>query len=325
MSATTSSVELLPTSGVILVALTAAILVLRETIRLARARTQMRRERFELVEQELEHELKMRRLRRELDRDEVKGFGPRPTEPLPRAQAAAVEGAVFEQAVDAIAEVQLRLAWEEVPVASELVELPRYIPISIYADTTDPAAYYAIRDAIERLLGEFGFVIVSEGRLEDGSLFQRMTAKLKDPATKAEVKRQATLAHLALQQETLGRAQADINAKQAEAAREVHKILSGHDRYVIVIGSLVGVTERSIDGRRNSMIVELTPDELAAFYREGDALKNVSRAFELLAAMKPDEAARQLDHRALPEMTGSETQELPDQDEPRALPPGTDS
>jgi hypothetical protein len=283
----------------------------------------MKRERFQLVEQEMEHELRMRRLRRDLESDEP-GLGrARPIEPQPRAEAAAAEGAVFEQAVDAIAEVQLRLAWEEVPVASELVELPRYIPISIYADSSNPADYYAIRDAIEQLLREFGFLIVSEGRLEEGSLFQRMTAKLKDPATKAEVKRQAMLAHLALQQETLGRAQADINAKQAEAAREVHKILSDHDRYVIVIGSLVGVTERSLDGSRNSMIVELTPDELATFYREGDALKNVSRAFELLAAMKPEEVDRQLARKVLSETTGGETRQLQSQDDPPALPPGS--
>ena len=52
------------------------------------------------------------------------------------------------------------------------------------------------------------------------------------------------------------------------------------------------------------MIVELTPDELAAFNsREGNVLKNVFCAFELLAAMKPEEAARQLDRLALPEMT----------------------
>ena len=318
---TTSELLTLPLS--VLLALLAIGAVLVVVFVVPRTRMQMRRERFRLIEQEMEHELKMRRLRRDLEADEHDVSRTRPTEPQPRAEAAAIEGAVFEQTVDAIAEVQLRLAWEEVPVASELVELPRYIPISIYADTTNPADYYAIRDAIERLLREFGFVIVSEGRLEDGSLFQRMTAKLKDPATKAEVKRQATLAHLALQQETLGRAQADINARQAEAAREVHKILSDHDRYVIVIGSLVGVTERSLDGRRNSIIVELTPDELAAFYREGDALKNVSRAFELLAAMKPEEAARQLDRRALPEATGGETQELPGQDDPPALPPGT--
>lgn len=319
-----ATAELLTFAGSLLICMAVAVLVLRETIKLTHARTQMRRERFELREHELEHELKMRRLRRELDEQDEGGLGRvRPIEPQPRAAAATAEGAIFEQAVDAIAEVQLRLAWEEITVASELVELPRYIPISIYAESNNPANYYAIRDAIESLLREFGFVIVSEGRLEKGSLFQRMTAKLKDPATKAEVKRQATLAHLALQQETLGRAQADINAKQAEAAREVHKILSDHDRYIIVIGSLVGVTERGLDGRRNSMIVELTPDELATLYREGDALKNVSRAFELLAAMKPEEAARQLDRLALPEMTAETTNKLPPTDSPPGLPPGT--
>jgi hypothetical protein len=308
---------------VTLLALGVPLVLLQVWIKLNQGRTQIRRDRFMLREQELEHELQMRRLMREFEGD-ASGLGPsRPSEPKPRAQAAATEGAVFERAVDAIAEVQLRLAWEELPVASELVELPRYIPISIYADSNNAADYYAIRDAIEGLLKEFGFVIVSEGRLEEGSLFQRMTAKLKDPATKAEVKRQATLAHLALQQETLGRAQADINAKQAEAAREVHKILSSHDRYVIVIGSLVGVTERSANGTRSSMIVELTPDELATFYREGDALKNVSRAFELIAAMKPEEAARQLESKALPETTTGETEGIPGRDGPLGLPPGT--
>jgi hypothetical protein len=313
---------LLSVITIAVIVLVTPLVVLQVWIKLNQGRMELRREQAELREHEIAHEIEMRRQTRELESE----FGDlgrgRPVESQPRAEAAAVEGAVFERAVDAIAELQLRLAWEEVPAGSDLVELPRYIPMSIYADSSNPADYYAIRDAIEHLLREFGFVIVSEGRLEEGSLFQRMTAKFKDPATKAEVKRQARLAHLALQQERLGRAQADINVKQAEAAREVHKILSDHDRYVIVIGSLVGVTERSLAGTRNSMIVELTPDELATFYREGDALKNVSRAFELLAAMKPEEAARQLGRKSLPETTGDETQQLQDREDPPALPPG---
>jgi hypothetical protein len=214
-------------------------------------------------------------------------------DPQRRLREATAGGATFQRLEDAIADLQFRLAILDADVDDASAVVPRYMPVSVYVNSDDPVEFYALRDAVVRLLEAFEFEVVSETRLEQGSIFQKLTAKLRDPATRAELQRQAQLAHLALQQETLGKAQADINVKQAEAASAVHAILDKHDDYVIVVGSLVGVTHRDEDGRRTSMIVELTPDELIAFQRAGHTVKDASAAFRMLSAIRPEEILRQ--------------------------------
>jgi hypothetical protein len=236
--------------------------------------------------------------------------------PRERMRMASSSGAVFEPLEDAVANLQVRLASLDSDADPESVELPRYMPISVYVDSNDPGEFYALRDAVVRLLDAFGFEVVSETEVRHGSIFQRLTAKLSSPATKAELRRQAQLTHLALQQQTLGLAQAEINAMQAQAAAEVNRILEGHDDYVLVVGSLVGVTHRNDDGRRSSMIVELTPDELIAFQRSGNAVHDASIAFNMLAAIRPEEVVRQQPTEEAPDWY----RHLPAGDEPIGLP-----
>jgi hypothetical protein len=214
---------------------------------------------------------------------------PRSGNPSDRISAASEAGSLFEPVADAVAELQLRVAFLDVGLNDEAA-LSRYLPVSIYVASDDPGEFYVLRDAIARLLETFDFEIVSETQATRGSIFQSLTAKLRSPAAKAEFKRQAQLAHLALQQQTLGLAQAEINEKQTNAAAEVHKILETQDNYVIAVGSLVGVTHTDDNGLRHSMIVELTPDELIEFQRTGHAMDNAAGAFQTLASLRPEEA-----------------------------------
>jgi len=208
-----------------------------------------------------------------------------------RIAAASEAGTLFQPVDDAVAELQLRLAFLDVGLSDEAT-LSRYMPVSIYVASDAPSEFYVLRDAIVRLLETFDFEIVSETQATRGSIFQSLTTKLRSPAAKAEFKRQAKLAQLALQQQTLGLAQAEINAKQAGAAAEVHKILDSQDNYVIIVGSLVGVTHKDGKGHRQSMIVELTPDELIEFQRAGHAMDDAAQAFQKLAALRPEEVLR---------------------------------
>jgi hypothetical protein len=238
-------------------------------------------------------------------------------DPRKRIATASKAGTVFEPLEDAVADLQLRLATLDVGIEEDSATLTRYLPVSVYVDSDDPDEFYALHDAMVRLLETFDFNVVSETQLRRGSIFQKLTAKLRDPATKAELKRQAQLAQLALQQETLGRAQAEINARQAQAAAEVHKILDTHDDYVIAIGSLVGVTHEDDEGRRSSMIVELTPDELIAFQRAGRAVESAAGAFQMLSAIRPKEVLR----RHFAEERTDQPRHLPPGSEPPGLPP----
>lgn len=256
-----------------------------------REQAQQKREAIELRHQARINELEIQeRMARLEDRATIgeRGRSPYGGDPNERITAASEAGTLFEPIDDAVAELQLRLAFIDIGLNDEAT-LPRYMPISVYVAGSDPGEFYLLRDAVVRLLETFDFEVASETQLTRGSIFQNLTAKLRSPATKAEFKRQAQLAQLAIQQQTLGLAQADINAKQAGAAAEVHKILDTHDDYVIMVGSLVGVTHRGGDGRRRSMIVELTPDELVAFQRAGHAMDNAAGAFQKLAELRPEE------------------------------------
>jgi hypothetical protein len=213
-------------------------------------------------------------------------------DPRDRARISSEGPRVLEPLESAVADLQFRFAVQDLDIEDDSVRLTRFLPVSVYVNSDDPSDFYELHDAMARLLQEFGFDVASELQLKRGSIFQKLTGKLRDPATREELQYQAELAQLALQQKALGLTQAEINTKQAQAAAEVHRILDAHEEYVIVIGSLVGVTHQEEDGTRRSAIVELTPAELIEFQRTGGALSKAEDAFRLVSEMHPESVLR---------------------------------
>lgn len=215
-----------------------------------------------------------------------------------------------------LADIHERLAWIDLDGGDSGIALPRYFPVSIYVDSGDIREFAELREALERFLHDAGFEIVSEHGIQRGSLFQRFTGKLREPATKSELRRQLELAQLALQQQTLGRAQSEINSQGAQAALHLAQTLAMSDDCVIAFGAMVGVTKRDATGRRQTVIVELTPHELMTVQRDGRMIASAAETFEMLARLRPEEVkAQTTDIRELP----------PAPPVPRELPPGDDA
>ena len=217
----------------------------------------------------------------------------RSSKPRARLRAASERGHVFEDVWDSLADGQQRLAWHDLGVDADDAIVRRYLPVSIYVSSDDPQVFYELRDAVELFLKEFGFEVVSEMRVERGSIMQRLTAKLRAPSTKEELGRAFAVAQLALQQQTLGKAQAEINLQGAQAAAALAQTLASSDDCVVAFGAMIGATRRDADGPRSTVIIELTPEELMQFQRGGRALNSASAAFDMLARLRPDEYLRQ--------------------------------
>jgi hypothetical protein len=215
-----------------------------------------------------------------------------------------------------VADIHERLAWLDLGGDDGDIELPRYFPVSVYVDSGNLREFTELRDALDRFLRASGFEVVSEQDVQRGSIFQRFTAKLKEPATKSELRRQLELAQLTLQQQTLGRVQSEINAHGAQAALNLSQTLAMHDDCVISFGAMVGVTRTDPSGRRQTVIVELTPEELIKAQRGGRGLGSSAEAFAMLSRLRPEEVEAQ---------TRPGLHELPPPDRrpaPRELPPG---
>ena len=287
-----AALELFPSVvALALIAIGAAGILLQRWPQLSRENARRKREDLELEHQARMNELEFRERVAHFENDENRAHGSPIGEAGDRMAAAGSTASLFDPVDEAVADLQMRFAFLDIGLDDDAA-LTRFLPVSVYVASNDAREFYRLHDAVVRLLETFDFEVSSETQVRRGSFFQGLTAKLRSPATKAELKRQAQLAHLALQQETLGKAQAEINAQQAKAAAEVHKILDAHDDYVIVVGSLVGVTHLDDDGHRSSMIVELTPDELIRFQRAGHAVDDAAGAFQMLSALRPEEVLR---------------------------------
>ncbi|HEX8074775.1 MAG TPA: hypothetical protein VF545_07320 [Thermoleophilaceae bacterium] len=163
-----------------------------------------------------------------------------------------------------------------------------FLPASVYLAVDDRKALEQAVSAIRSYAGTFGFEECERLELQYGSLFQRLRLRMRNPATREELARRVELAEHALMQQTLGRTQAEINVMQAEAAERAARMIQGNDNQVVAFGSIIAVARREPDGHIVRHVVELTPDELVAVYKNRRPLRNPAAFIEFLAGRRAE-------------------------------------
>ncbi|WP_410659573.1 hypothetical protein [Amycolatopsis sp. lyj-112] len=111
-----------------------------------------------------------------------------------------------------------------------------WAPVSVYTAADEGTA---LKDAVVRVLREFGLEVAVEEPPVRGSWWQRFWARSREVADSEPVRDRLAKLERALELEALGKRQAEIDKAKAEAVAALHAVVKEQENAVVRLGSIV--------------------------------------------------------------------------------------
>jgi len=111
-----------------------------------------------------------------------------------------------------------------------------WAPVSVYTSADDGEA---LKDAVVRVLREFGLEVAVEEPSVRGSWWQRFWARGREVAESEPVRDRLAKVERALELEGLGKRQAEIDKAKAEAVAALYAVVKEQENAVVRLGSIV--------------------------------------------------------------------------------------
>jgi len=184
----------------------------------------------------------------------------------------------------------------------DLNEVPmlRFLPLRVYISEADSKLIESISDAINVFADTLGFTITDSFPEEKGSWFKKWLAKTKKVATSPEVKERLQKGERALELAALGKQQADVDIKQAEAASKLISSLDKIPNAVSQLGSIL-IIKITDDAGPRIYSRSLTHHEMIFLEKNQNLLKDPQSILDALSKYCT----------SLPESPAESTEELP--------------
>lgn len=155
--------------------------------------------------------------------------------------------AALERRVEVLERSQARFAHEFTSLCVQLSRAPhlsdlrfhRVIPVTIYLADTDPEQGRNLQREILRLLDREGFAALAEEPDVFSSWFKRMFAATKDIASSDGVQRRLAKVEEAVELRHVDLVKAERDKVHSEAVLNLSQAMSGQERGVVIIGSLL--------------------------------------------------------------------------------------
>ncbi len=160
------------------------------------------------------------------------------------------------------------VAVEQAKLETELVAAPRIIPTRIYSARRTARVPEELLGGVVTALDAIAFDLVAEHVPQQGSIFQRFSARSRDALGQPEVRERLAKLERALELQAVARPQAEVDDAQARAAATLLGALAEEDEAVAQIGSILAIRYRDIDGTRRTFVRSLTVAELNRIERD---------------------------------------------------------
>jgi hypothetical protein len=145
---------------------------------------------------------------------------------------------------------------------------PRIIPTRIYSTRRTTRVPEGLLSGVVAALDVIAFDLVAEHVPQQGSIFQRFSARSREALNQPEVTERLAKLERAIELQALARPQAEVDDAQARAAATLLDALADEDEAVAQIGSILAIRYRDIDGTRRTFVRSLTVAELNQIERD---------------------------------------------------------
>jgi hypothetical protein len=160
------------------------------------------------------------------------------------------------------------VAVEQANLDVDMAATPRIIPTRIYSIRRTARVPEALLGGIVVALDAIAFDLVAEHVPQQGSIFQRFSARSRDALSQPEVRQRLAKLERAIELQAVARPQAEVDDAQARAAATLLSALAEEDEAVAQIGSILAIRYRDIDGTRRTFVRSLTVGELNQIERD---------------------------------------------------------
>jgi hypothetical protein len=161
------------------------------------------------------------------------------------------------------------------------VPLRRFVAASVYTSSDENVA--EMWAAVERLLAAMGFVVAEDLPARRGSWFKQFVAKSKETLAQPEVNERLQKIEHALELAKIQKTQADVDAKEAEAASALIAALCDTPNAACQIGSILLLKITDDHGTR-LVTRTLTPAEMIHLAKNQHLLNSPADLLAALAA-----------------------------------------
>ena len=147
-----------------------------------------------------------------------------------------------------------------------------YSPVSIYLQHGDESAGRAVRAALQSVLSDIGFDLISESDPVIDSFWQRFHAKTSDPQAKEALYDRIVKLERSAEVHLLTVPESQANMQNAQGLAAIIESLRGETAAVVQLGQLLVIKAPSTDGKSNIICKTLTPKELRSLERQPELL-----------------------------------------------------
>jgi hypothetical protein len=195
-------------------------------------------------------------------------------------------------------ELLVRRASLDLGVDPRTVPLQRFVPVRVWLATDDEDQATLVSRAVDRLNQTMGLESSYGYSSEHGSRFLRWWTRTKDALTSDEMIERYEKAERAVELAALGRAQADVDQKQAAAAAQLVESLKLIPNAVCTVGSILVMKLTDEHGAR-VVVRTLTQKQMIAIERDDRLVRDPQALLKRLAELADDTApAPPADHQS---------------------------
>jgi hypothetical protein len=159
-----------------------------------------------------------------------------------------------------------RFSLETIGIDPRVVPMQRFVPVRVWLATDDDEQAIRVSAAVDRINDTMGLESTYGFVSEHGSRFFRWWTRTKDALTSDEMTARYEKAERAIELAALGRAQADVDQKQAAAAAQLIESLKLIPNAVCAVGSVLVVKVTEEHGPR-VVVRTLTQKQMIAIER----------------------------------------------------------